>query len=229
MGCDFLSRNGRAEATYVLRQSAGRDPSAPMQEIAFKDLFEEHADFVARALRRHGVPERELDDACQEVFLVAFRRLSEFEDRSTLRTWFYGIAIRIASGLRRRAFRWRESLSERLPEPVVEADAFDAYAQTQERQLLQAALTRLARDNREIFVLYELEGMTLDEVAAAIGVPANTARYRLYAARSEVLAFVRKLEGGSAQPSGTGCRKGWEWPSRRNHSGERVLKKGAAT
>src|SRR5687768_17376616 len=64
-------------------------------------LYEEHAVFVWRSLRVLGVPPDGLDDAVQEVFLVVYRRLAEFEGRSSERTWLYAIARRVAGNLRR--------------------------------------------------------------------------------------------------------------------------------
>ena len=165
-----------------------------MRALSFKDLFEQHAPFVWRVLRRHGVPERELEDAFQEVFLVVHRRLPEFEARSSLRTWIYGIAVRIALGLRRRAFMRRELLVTG-PEEVSSAfDLVDSYARHEAQQWLKSALSELPRAKREVFVLYELEEMTIAETAAALGIPENTALYRLYGARKSIGAALRKRE-----------------------------------
>ena len=163
-----------------------------MSSTAFSRLFAEHVGFVWRVLLRHGVPARELEDACQEVFIVVFRRLPEFEGRSTLQTWIYGVAVRVAIGLRRRAYFRRELLTDTPPEIGAAANAYDALIQTEARSLLVAAFAALPRPKREVFVLYELEGMTMAEVAAALRVPENTALYRLYGAREDVRAFVRK-------------------------------------
>lgn len=167
-----------------------------MQRYAFRELFEEHLDFIARALQRHGVVEREIDDACQEVFLIAFRRLPGFEGRSSVRTWLYGIAIRVALGMNRRVYRRVEALNASAPEPVTSSDAFETYAHKQELRLLEAALAGLAHDKREAFVLHELEGMSVNEVGLALDTAESTVRYRVLSARSEVLAYVRKHEAG---------------------------------
>lgn len=163
-----------------------------MRAVPFRQLFDEHSDFVWRVLRRHGVPVRELEDACQEVFLVVFRRLPEFEGRSSLRTWVYGIAVRVAIAFRRRAFVRRESLSAQAPDAALESEVVDFYAQRDAQLLLHAALSELPRPKREVFILYELEGMTVAETGAALGVPENTALYRLYAARKIVAASLRR-------------------------------------
>src|SRR5262249_21997714 len=135
--------------------------SPSMRAVPFKQLFDEHAGFVWRALRRHGVPQRELEDACQEVFLVVFRRLPDFEGRSSLRTWIYGIAVRVAAGIRRRAFLHRELLGAESPEASGASDLLEDYAQREAQRLLHAALAELSPPKREAFVLYELEGMTV--------------------------------------------------------------------
>jgi RNA polymerase sigma-70 factor (ECF subfamily) len=160
----------------------------------FRALFEQHAAFVWRVLQRHGVPMRDLDDACQEVFLVLFRRSAEFAGRSSLRTWMYGIAVRVALGLRRRAYFRRELLTEQVPELVGPDDAFDDSLRSEAQALLAAALAALTRAHREVFVLYEFEDMTLAEVAATLSIPESTAVSRLYAAREAILVFVRKRE-----------------------------------
>jgi RNA polymerase sigma-70 factor (ECF subfamily) len=160
----------------------------------FRALFEQHAAFVWRVLQRHGVPMRDLDDACQEVFLVVFRRRAEFAGRSSLRTWVYGIAVRVAIGLRRRAYFRRELLTEQVPELAGSGDAFDDSLRSEAQVLLGAALAALTRAHREVFVLYELEDMTVAEVAATLSIPEGTALSRLYAAREAILMFVRKRE-----------------------------------
>jgi RNA polymerase sigma-70 factor (ECF subfamily) len=73
-----------------------------MNHEQFRGLFDLHAAFVWRVLARHGVPRRELEDGCQEVFLVLYRRAAELDGRSSLRTWLYGVAVRVALGMRRR-------------------------------------------------------------------------------------------------------------------------------
>jgi RNA polymerase sigma-70 factor (ECF subfamily) len=165
-----------------------------MSGVPFKQMFEEHSAFVWRVLRRHGVPERELEDACQEVFIVVHRRLSEFERRSSLRTWIYGIAVRVALGLRRRAFMRRELLVTGPEDVSSPFDLVDMYARYEAQRMLQSALAELPRPKREVFVLYELEGMTIAETATALGVPENTALYRLYGARKTIAANLRKRE-----------------------------------
>src|SRR5512142_2005157 len=98
----------QSEMEGVAVEPLVRDPGLPIRGGAdalpgeqapvppFDRVYEEHFDLVWRALRRHGVRPPELDDAIQEVFVVVHDRLPTFEGRSTLRTWIYGIARRVA-------------------------------------------------------------------------------------------------------------------------------------
>jgi RNA polymerase sigma-70 factor (ECF subfamily) len=165
-----------------------------MNHDQFRTLFDLHAAFVWRVLARHGVPRRELEDGCQEVFLVLFRRADELASGSSVRTWLYGVAVRVALGLRRRAYHRREHLTEVTLEEGGPAQPFEALRSRELHEQLIAALATLPRVRREVFVLYELEDMTIAEAAQALGVPENTALYRLHAARDEIAAFVRKRE-----------------------------------
>jgi RNA polymerase sigma-70 factor, ECF subfamily len=169
-------------------------PAYLMNHDQFRGLFDSHAAFVWRVLARHGVPRRELDDGCQEVFLVLYRRANELIAGSNVRTWLYGVAVRVALGMRRRAYHRRELLTEVALEQGGPAQPFEALWSRELHQQLTAALATLPRVRREVFVLYELEDMTIGEAAEALGVPENTAMYRLHAARDAIVSFVRKRE-----------------------------------
>lgn len=160
-------------------------------------MFDAHAAFVWRVLVRHGVNARDLEDACQEVFLVVHTRLGEFEQRSTLRTWIYGIAVRVALSFRRKAGRKREDLSAAPPELALEAPQLEDTLSREQLTLIERALGALSADKREVFALYELEGMTMAEVASTLGIPENTALYRLYAARDEIRSALLRHERGT--------------------------------
>jgi RNA polymerase sigma-70 factor (ECF subfamily) len=140
------------------------------------------------------VRERELEDACQEVFVVVHARLADFEGRSSLRTWLYGIAVRVALNFRRKLGRRREELEAAPPEGRADADQHELVARRETLTLIERALAQLDPEKREVFALYELEGMTMAEVASTLALPENTALYRLYAARDELRARLRQHE-----------------------------------
>ncbi len=125
---------------------------------AFADVFREHAPYAWRALRRLGVRDADVEDVCQEVFVVVHRKLPEFEGRSRLRTWIYGICVRAASDYRRRASVRREQPSNRVPEERHSAPQLKELERQQARALLDAALETLDEDKRAVFVLYENRG-----------------------------------------------------------------------
>lgn len=184
-------------------------PPSSHAELDVAALFEAYSAFVWRALKRHGVAERHLEDACQEVFLVAHRRRDEFEGRSQVRSWLYGIALRVALGFKRKARRTRETLGEEPPELAEEPSQPQELERKQLAALIEAALRALPENKREVFALYEIEGMTMAEVARALGVPENTALYRLYGAREEVKACVeRRLRPGRGARLATGGAHG---------------------
>jgi RNA polymerase sigma-70 factor (ECF subfamily) len=169
-------------------------------------VFREHSGLVERALRRCGVPERDIQDAQQEVFLVVHRKLHEFENRALLSTWLYRIAMHVASEHRRRACNRHELLSHEGGDPQQQdpqqqdrthpcAAHENPLHVLEQRDLLALALRALEHldpDKREVFVLYELMELSMTEVAARARIPLKTAFSRLYAGRRQVLAELRK-------------------------------------
>lgn len=149
-------------------------------------MFDAHLEFVARVLRRCGVPDRELEDARQEVFLIVHRKLCEFEGRASVRTWVYAIASRVALVTLRKAHLRRELLVARPYEPAAEGDQESALLRQRALCDVLRALRTMDADKRQAFVLYELEGMSVAELASHVGVPENTALYRLHRAREEL-------------------------------------------
>jgi RNA polymerase sigma-70 factor (ECF subfamily) len=148
---------------------------------------------VWRALRRLGVREADVEDVCQEVFVVVHRRLGDFEARSSVRTWIYGIAVRTASDYRRRASNVREVVTATPPDELSRDDPHDALSVEQARAVLDRLLDQLDEDKRAVFVLYEIEELPMNEVARAVGCPLQTAYSRLHAARSKIEDATRRL------------------------------------
>jgi RNA polymerase sigma-70 factor (ECF subfamily) len=153
--------------------------------LRLEDIYEEHFDFVWRSARRMGVLESAVDDVVQEVFIVAHRRLADFEGRSTVKTWLFAILLRVVSDYRRT--RRRKGGLAPLPETLPSEDRNPAgHAEHQERlRLLHSLLDSLDDDKRAVFVLAELEQMSAPEIAEALGVNLNTVYSRLRAARRD--------------------------------------------
>ena len=155
-------------------------------------IFREHAPFVLRTLERFGFGHSDADDLCQEVFLVVHNRIRDFENRSTLRTWIYGITAKVASAHRRRAWVRRERSAALAAEGVAPSDPCTELEHRQALALLDRALSSLSAGKREAFALFELEEMTAREIADALGCPEKTIVSRVLAARREISAFVAR-------------------------------------
>lgn len=154
-------------------------------------MFREHGAMVERALRRSGVAEADLADARQEVFIVVHRRLAEFEARSSVTTWLYGIAYRVACDFRRRAARRNARASTLADDPVAEGDGALVIERREALLCALRAIDRLAPERREVFILHELCELPMREVAARVRCPLKTAFSRLYAARRALLGELR--------------------------------------
>lgn len=160
--------------------------SEPARSYSFTEIFREHARYLWRALLGLGVRPGDVDDVCQEVFLIVHRRLPEFDGRA-LRSWLYAICLRVASEYRRSARVRREVSVAELPESNAPGGQLETVFAGELGERLLATLDRLDDEKREAFVLYEIEELPLREVADALGCPLQTAYSRLQAARS----FVR--------------------------------------
>lgn len=145
------------------------------------ELIASHATRVYRSLRYLGVLEQELSDACQEVFLVMHRRHGEFRGDSKYETWVYGICVGTARNVRRGRRRALARVSDEEPEEVFEPTFDEELDLQRTRARLNEALEQLSEDQREVFVLHEVEELKMNEVARTVGCPLFTAysRYRL--------------------------------------------------
>jgi len=192
-------RHAPAMSTAPASSPAPRVGPPSVPRASFEQVFRENLTFAWRALRRLGVGEADVEDVCQEVFLVVHRRLPEFQGRSSVRTWIYGICVRVASEHRRRPHVRRESLGE-TPDRQVPPPQHEALERRRAVELLDRALDGLEEDKRAIFVLYQIEEVPMNEVAEALGCPLQTAYSRLHAARRHVEAVLRAAEEGSLEP-----------------------------
>jgi len=176
------------------------EPPAPAREatVAAADrltaLFQQHFDLVWRAVRRLGVPPEAVDDAAQEVFVIASRRLGSIEHGKE-RAFLYGTAVRVASTARRTRNRRRQAEPDEAADPVDTAPAPDELVDRKRaRALLDELVARLPDDTRPVFVLYELEGLTMEEIAGCLEVPPGTVASRLRRAREVFQAAVARME-----------------------------------
>ena len=167
-----------------------RGPVQSMDEavtaLSLERVYAEHAPFVWRTVRRLGVPAASVEDAVQDVFVVVHRRLGEFEGRSSVRTWLFGIVLRVA----------RDHRPSKRQEPT-DASALDALPgrdagplvlaeRAQAARVLLGLLQELDDDKREAFILVDLEEMSVPEAAEALSANINTVYSRVRAARVDL-------------------------------------------
>ncbi len=157
---------------------------------AFVRIVQEHTARVFRFLRYHGVPEADLPDGSQEVFLVVYRRLGEFRGDASLTTWIYEICLNIGRARRRRAAARREDLGADVEEVAVPAGA-DV---PETRRVVLALLERLPEEQRAVVVLHELEQLPMGEVASLVGCRVFTAYSRLRLARKKMKQLLQNGE-----------------------------------
>jgi RNA polymerase sigma-70 factor (ECF subfamily) len=179
-----------AASTLVAPVSGTREGVAPAvaARLSFREVFDEHASAVGRTLRYLGVPEAELTDAAQDVFLVVDRRYAEFEGRSTVATWIRQICVRVAFTYKRKRRRRREDVVSEPPEASIEADQHSGIERRQGRAILTRVLDTLDDDLRAVVVLHDIERMPMREVAEALGCPVQTA----YSRRNAALEKMRR-------------------------------------
>jgi RNA polymerase sigma-70 factor (ECF subfamily) len=174
--------------------------SATATAETFVDVFRAYGAYVLGLLRRFGVREADVEDVAQEVFVVVHAQLAGFEGRSTLKTWICGICVRKVSEYRRKAHRRHEIAVAVVPERETLSDQQEVQLeQKQQAELLQRGLSRLSEKQLQVFVLYEIEELSMAEVARALGCPRFTAYTRLHAARRAMRAF---LERAATVPTG---------------------------
>jgi RNA polymerase sigma-70 factor (ECF subfamily) len=153
-------------------------------------LIVEHAAFVWRVLIHLGVPRSRLEDASQEVFMVALR--DSFAGRSAFTSFLYGVCRNVARSERRRYRDDSEVPMAELPEAVVQpAQEGELWVKRAHERLLRA-LAQLDEAQREVFVLFEIAELSMEEVACATASPLSTCYSRLYAARVQLQSELRR-------------------------------------
>lgn len=187
----------RALGALVSQPVPAKDEArAPVPD--FDEVYDLHFSFVWRNARRMGTPTADIDDVAQEIFMVAHRRLADFEGRSSLRTWLLGIVVNVVRAHRRKlSVRHPHVLSAAgREEPDGITDAADGphehVTKSEAARVVDRLLESLDDHGREVFVLVELEQMTAPEIATALGIPLNTVYSRLRRARQEFAEAVRR-------------------------------------
>jgi RNA polymerase sigma-70 factor (ECF subfamily) len=159
---------------------------------AIAELYREHHAFVWRNARRLGCADEWVDDAVQETFLVAARRLFELTPESNQRGWLFAIVFRIVQRMQRNRARYRTRMHLFAEAQGDDASAPSPEDRGQAARQLRDLLSRLDEARRVVVILMELEGMTSAEVAALMSVPQGTVDSRLRAARKQLKQMIEQ-------------------------------------
>jgi RNA polymerase sigma-70 factor (ECF subfamily) len=168
--------------------------STPLYDTRLAELLEANFRIVWRALRRFGVPESSADDAAQEGFIIAARKLDSIEPGRE-KQFLHAVALRVAANARRaRNVRPESAESPTIERSLAPAPNPEALLdQKQARELLDSVLDAMTEDLRAAFVLFELEGYSGPEVAEMLEIPLGTATSRLRRARESFQDSVAKI------------------------------------
>ena len=161
----------------------------------FRALVDRHFDSIWRSLRGLGVPAASVDDAAQHVFWVTYQKLQEITEGSE-RAFLFRTAVGVAANERRKRARAREVADEAtlLAQPDEGPSPDELHEHKEARELLQVMLERMPEDLRTAFVLFELEGLTVPEIASSLDIAQGTAASRLRRARETFHALSVRLQ-----------------------------------
>ncbi len=184
----------RLVLTLQVAQAAVDKADADAGTVRIRAMVRAHFDHLWAFMRRLGVFEMDLDDAMQEVIVIAATKLSQIPAASE-RSFLFSTAFRVGSEWRRRRGARREVSEDELldredpaPEPDVLAD------QSRARAMLDTVLADMATELRAVFTLYEIDEMTMSEIAELLGLPPGTVASRLRRAREEFEQKVERLQ-----------------------------------
>jgi RNA polymerase sigma-70 factor (ECF subfamily) len=162
---------------------------------AWRALYDRHFPDVERLVASLGIVDAEADDICQEIFVIIYKNLARFRGEARLSTWIYRLATReaIRFARRRRLVRGLTELFARDKRETPRADWSESEAGR--RHYLRQLLDRLPPERRLALVLYEIEGVPVNEIARISDCAENTVWTRLHRARTELEKIAREGQG----------------------------------
>lgn len=174
-------------------------PSVPEVSAQLETVYAECASFVWRTLQRFGVRKADLDDLCHDVFVIVHRKLPEFRSGASLKPWLLAICARTAANYRRKA-------RLRLEQPSGDLEAGDhmlaaapevarpdnALGRRRALQLAETIVAQMPPVKRAVFIMFEVEGMSCQDIADELALPVGTVYSRLHSARKIFLAQVAR-------------------------------------
>ncbi|MEQ9503329.1 MAG: sigma-70 family RNA polymerase sigma factor [Deltaproteobacteria bacterium] len=168
--------------------------------MELREVYEAEFGYVWNCLRRFGVPSPALEDVAHDVFLVVHRRLGTYDRARPIRPWLAGICFRVAADHRKRAHvRYeRDGLAPELPSPGPTPE--EAASDRERSALVLEALEALDEAQRVVFVMHDIDGFSIPEIAAELDVKPNTLYSRLRLGRQRFTTTVRRLRAAGGRP-----------------------------
>lgn len=170
----------------------------------FATVYAAQVDFVFATLQRLGVRESDLEDVLQKVFLDIHQRLHSFDPTKPIEGWIYGICKNEFSNYRRVAHRRHEVATDESLEPRAARSSWhpeEMLNRRQAQETLDSVLDTLDADKRMVFVMFEVDEMSCDEIAQTLGIPVGTVYSRLNAARKAFQKAVERHQAMEARRS----------------------------
>jgi RNA polymerase sigma-70 factor, ECF subfamily len=199
VGTSVCATSDGAGSIVDERAAACREPIRA--EASFDVVYSTYVEFVWRSAQRLGVDESAADDVVQQVFLIVHQGLKTFEWRSTLKTWLFGILLRVVRDHWRVIRRKSPHLAHESVDPDILANGTlnpdEALSRAEASRMIDILLDSLEGDKRVVFVMAALEGMTATEIGLATGLTQNAVYSRLRAARTDferAAASMRRRE-----------------------------------
>jgi RNA polymerase sigma-70 factor (ECF subfamily) len=186
----------RSDATTA---SPSSEAEAVVSTPSFEALYDRYLPYVWRSVQHLGVPASAADDVVQEIFIVVHGKLAGFEGRSSLKTWLYGITLRVARNHRAKSRRRKQDTTDEVDDASAPDNTRpDRRAEDAEAaRIVHQILDTMDDEQRDTFVLAELEELSAPEIAEVYGAKVNTVYSRLRLARAafaEAAARIRARE-----------------------------------
>lgn len=180
--------------------SPGETPTTRSCEPSqLREVYRAELSYVWSSLMRLGIRGPDLQDLTHDVFATAFRRWHSYDPSRPIRPWLFGIAYRLVLDFKRRLNHQREQLGAELDGVHGSADTEEALATRQGLELAMEIIRGLELERRAVFVMYELDGQPMAEIAEAMSIPVNTAYSRLRLARQDFNEAVKRLHAREAR------------------------------
>jgi RNA polymerase sigma-70 factor, ECF subfamily len=175
-----------------------REPrNARPTEADFRALYDRESAFMWKTLRHLGVATADLEDVCAEVFVSVHRHLAEYDPTRPMRAWLFGFAAHAAADHRKAVRRRRIVLDDSVEPSDTMPSPEELYEGAERKQWVHAALDAMDFDRRAVFVAAEIDGLSMPEIVATLGIPLNTGYSRLRLAREDFTSAVRRLRARS--------------------------------